>query len=128
MSFESYLNGLKKNRIILEDDFFIAIIEEKPLVNGHCVVFPKQVVDSFLDLTDEQISKIMIFSKRVGHAIEQVVSCKKIGMAVIGLQVRHAHLHLVPIKSADDLNFTRAKLEVSEGGLMEMASLIRENI
>lgn len=115
----------KPELIIAENEFFVAALEEKPLVLGHCVVFPKRVEDSFMDLGDAEISALMIFAKPIAHAIQQVVPCQKIGIAALGLQVRHAHLHLVPINSADDLNFTRAKLEVPQGELREMAALLK---
>ena len=114
--------------IIAENESFIAIIEEKPLVLGHCVVFPKQEIDSFIDLSNDQISGIMVFAKSIAHAIEKVVPCKKIGIAVIGLQLRYAHLHLVPINTADDLNFTRSKMDVSKDELVKMATQIRANL
>jgi len=123
--FDPYLKGERPELIIAENESFIAILEEKPLVLGHCVVIPKREEDSFFDLTNDELSAIMIFAKPIAQAIQKTVNCKKIGIAALGLQVRHAHLHLVPINSADDLNFTRAKLEVSNDELKKMAELIR---
>jgi len=123
--FDPYLKGEKPEFVIAENESFIAILEEKPLVLGHCVVIPKREEDSLMSLSDEEISEMMIFAKPVALAIQKTVPCQKIGIAALGLQVRHAHLHLVPINSADDLNFTRTKLEVSSETLKTMAELIR---
>jgi histidine triad (HIT) family protein len=126
--FSLYLNGQKQDYVITEDDRFMAIMEEHPLVRGHCVVFPKRVVDSWLSLSDEESAEIMVFAKKIGKAIEQVVTCKKIGVAVIGLQVKHAHVHLVPIDSADDLNFTRPKLDLAPVEMKEFAAKIKSHL
>ena len=123
--FSPYIRGEKPALVIAENEHFMAIIEEKPLVAGHCVVFPKRVEDAFLHLSDDEMAGIMVFAKKVGQAIEKVVPCTKIGIAVIGLAVRHAHVHLVPIQSADDLNFTRPKLNLPEEELVQMAARIR---
>jgi len=126
--FEPYLTGQKPEMVIAETDQFMAIIEEKPLVEGHCVVFPKRVEDAFLELSVDELAGIMALAKKVGEAIKKAVPCAKIGIAVIGLQVRHAHVHLVPINSADDLNFTRPKLYLSQDSLKKMADLIRSKM
>ncbi len=115
-------------RILFQDERFIALLEEKPLVLGHTIIVPKREEDYVFDLSDDEISGMMVFSKRIAAAIKKVVPCKKIGIAVIGLEVRHAHLHLVPISSADDLNFTRAKLSPSANELSEMAKKIRSKL
>ena len=110
--------------VVAENENFMAILEEKPLVLGHCVVFPKREEDSFFDLTDDELSKIMVFAKAVAVSIKKAVPCQKIGVAIIGLQTRHAHVHLVPINSPDDLNFTRPRVHATEADLRKLASLI----
>lgn len=126
MHFDPFLQGLKNDLIILQDDLFMAVIEEKPLVRGHCVVFPKQGVDSWTDLTEVQLSRILSFSKRVSDSIRETFPCVKVGMAALGLQVRHAHLHLVPLQIADDLNFTRDRIDLTREQLANDALSIRE--
>jgi histidine triad (HIT) family protein len=125
--FMPFLLGEKPALVIAETDRFIAVIEEKPLVEGHCVIFPKKVQDAWSDLSDQDLADLMVFAKPVAQAIQKTVPCVKVGMAVIGLQVRHVHIHLVPIQSADDLNFTRPKLILAESELSAMAARIRQN-
>ncbi len=122
-----FLRGEKPALVIAETDRFLAVVEEKPLAKGHCVVFPKQVQDAWSDLSDQDLADLMVFAKPVAQAIQKTVPCMKVGMAVIGLQVRHVHIHLVPIQSADDLNFTRPKLILAESELIAMAARIRQN-
>ncbi len=126
--FEPYLTGKMNHLVISENDRFMAIIEEKPLVQGHCVVFPKRMVDALVDLSDDEVSGLMVFANQVSRAIQKVIPCPKIGIAVIGLQVRHVHVHLVPIHSADDLNFTRPKLNTSPELLVELSDQIRSKV
>jgi histidine triad (HIT) family protein len=124
--FLPYIRGEKQHFVIAETNQFMAVIEEKPLNKGHCVVFPKAVTDAVYDLDDEALAGLMVFAKKIANAIRAVVPSQKIGIAVIGLQVRHAHIHLVPIHSADDLNFTRPKLEVAEDTLVKLATQIQK--
>ena len=123
--FAPFLNGSKSQFVLAENERFMAVLEENPLASGHSVVFPKRVEDFVFDLSDDELSGLMLFSKKIAHAIQKVVPCKKVGVAVIGLQVRHAHVHLVPIQSADDLNFTKSKLTVDVHELLSMVTLIR---
>ena len=90
-----------------------------PLVRGHALVVPKVEVDKIYDASDEVLSRMLVFAKPIAKAIEQAFPCRRCGMSVVGLEVPHAHLHLVPINSADDLNFTRAKIVVSKEDLEE---------
>jgi histidine triad (HIT) family protein len=111
--------------IVAENDKFIAFLDIMPMVLGHTLVVPKQEVDYIFDLSDDQLRDINVFAKKVGKAIESVVKCKRIGIAVIGLEVPHAHVHLIPMNSADDLNFTRPKLKPSQEDLAAVAAKIR---
>jgi histidine triad (HIT) family protein len=105
--------------VIAEDDNFIAFLDIAPLVRGHVLVVPKIEVDKIFEVSDEVLSRMLVFAKPIAKAIEQAFYCNRCGIAVVGLEVPHAHMHLVPIQSADDLNFTRAKLIVSPKELVE---------
>jgi histidine triad (HIT) family protein len=114
--------------IIAEDDRYIAFLDISPLVLGHTLVVPKQEVDYIFNLEDDGLAGLMVFAKKVAKAVEKAVPCKRIGVSVIGLEVPHTHVHIVPMNSADDVNFTRAKLSPSKEALAEVAEKIRKNI
>ncbi|MCS6832802.1 MAG: HIT family protein [Flammeovirgaceae bacterium] len=113
---------------IAENEDFFAFLDIFPLVEGHTLVVPKQEIDYLFDLDDRLLAGLHVFAKPIAKAIREVIPCKRIGTAVIGLEVPHAHLHLVPINSADDLNFTRPKLKVSSEELAAIAAKIREKL
>lgn len=98
---------------IAENDRFFAFLDIFPLVEGHVLVIPKTETDRFFDLSDDYLSEMLLFAKPIAKAIENVFPCNRCGISVVGLEVPHAHLHLVPINSADDLNFTRGKLKMT---------------
>jgi histidine triad (HIT) family protein len=98
---------------IAENDQFYAFLDIFPLREGHVLVVPKIAVDKFFDVPDDYLSGMLVFAKPIAHAIEQAFPCDRCGLSVVGLEVPHAHLHLIPINSADDLNFTRGKLKLS---------------
>jgi histidine triad (HIT) family protein len=98
---------------IAENERFFAFLDIFPLRHGHTLVVPKLEVDRFFDLPDEYLSGMLLFARPIALAIEQSFDCNRCGLAVVGLEVPHAHLHLVPIDGADDLNFTRPKLKPS---------------
>jgi len=98
---------------IAENDKFYAFLDIFPLVEGHTLVVPKVETDKFFDVADEYMSEYLLFAKRIAHAIEKAVPCNRIGVSVVGLEVPHAHLHLIPINSANDMNFANAKLKLS---------------
>ena len=98
---------------IAESDKFIAFLDIEPLVKGHVLVVPKTEVDKIFDVPDDYLAEMLVFAKPVAHAIEKAFNCKRCGISVIGLEVPHAHMHLVPINSSNDLNFTRPKLKVT---------------
>jgi len=98
---------------IAEDADFFAFLDIFPLREGHTLVVPKAAVDKFFDMSSADMSNILLFAQPIARAIERAFPCARCGMAVIGLEVPHAHLHLVPIDGADDLNFTRHKLKLS---------------
>lgn len=98
--------------VIAENDNFLAFLDVFPIVRGHVLVVPKQEVDRFFDVPDTLLGEWLLFAKPIALAIEQVIPCKRVGISVIGLEVPHAHMHLVPMQSADDVNFTRPKLNI----------------
>lgn len=98
---------------IAEDDLFFAFLDIFPLVEGHVLVVPKIEVDKFFDVPDDYLGRMLLFSKPIAKAIEKAFPCNRCGLAVVGLEVPHAHLHLVPINGINDLNFTRGKLKLT---------------
>ncbi len=113
---------------IAENDKFYAFLDIFPLVKGHVLVVPKVEVDQFFDMPEEFLSGILSFSQPIAKAIEKSFDCNRCGISVVGLEVPHAHLHMVPINEADDLNFTRPKLKLSADELKEVQSLILSNL
>lgn len=111
---------------VLEDEEFLAILDINPLVIGHVLVIYKIEIDYVFDLDDEVLARMILFSKRVSAMIKSKIECEKIGLSIIGLEVPHVHIHLVPICSADDLNFTRPKLKLSMDQLQESHRLLTE--
>ena len=109
---------------IAENDKFLAFLDVNPLVKGHTLVIPKQEIDYIFDVEDSLLSEMMIFSKQVALKIEKAIPCKRIGVAVIGLEVAHAHIHLVPMQSANDVNFTQPKLSFSKKEMEEVLNKI----
>ena len=110
----SSLVKLSSNRYkIAESDLFFAFLDIYPLVKGHVLIVSRIETDKFFDLSEDYLSAILLFAKPIAQAIEQSFDCNRCGISVVGLEVPHAHLHLVPIHSADDLNFTRDKLKLS---------------
>jgi histidine triad (HIT) family protein len=102
---------------IAENEYFFAFLDIFPMAKGHVLVVPKVETDHFFGLEEDLLSKILLFSKPIAKAIEQCFPCNRCGISVMGLEVPHAHLHLVPINNADDLNFTRSKLKLSDNEL-----------
>jgi histidine triad (HIT) family protein len=99
---------------LAENEFCFSFLDIKPLARGHSLVIPKMEVDNFFELPDEVLCEMITFSKKVASAIKQVVPCTKVGMSVIGLEVPHAHIHLVPIHAVYDLNFSNARMHFTE--------------
>ncbi|WP_336516174.1 HIT family protein [Pollutibacter soli] len=126
--FTRIINGEIPSYKILDNDKFYAFLDIAPLRMGHVLVVPKNETDRFFDLSEDYLSEILVFSKPIVSAIEKSFPCKRCGIAVIGLEVPHAHLHLVPIDSADDLNFTRKKLEPASADLKAAQQKILEKL
>ena len=110
---------------VAEDDKFFAFLDINPLAKGHTLVIPKREVDYFFDLTDEEIGAMQIFAKKVAVAIKEAFPCIKVGQAVLGLEVPHAHIHLIPMNSEKDVDFTKEKLILTPEEFEEIASALR---
>jgi histidine triad (HIT) family protein len=113
---------------IAEDDQFLAFLDVTPLVEGHTLVIPKKEIDYIFDLDPEVLAGLMKFAQRIAPAIKKAIPCKRIGVAVIGLEVPHAHVHLVPLNRILDINFSQEKLKLSQESLAKTAELIRSFI
>jgi len=100
--------------IIAENDDFIAFLDVFPLAKGHTLVIPKKQVDYLFDLDDELYNGLFSFAKKIASKVNSAVDCKRVGVAVIGLEVPHAHIHLVPLNTVEDINFSRPKLKFEE--------------
>jgi histidine triad (HIT) family protein len=111
---------------IAEDDQFLAFLDIAPLAVGHALVIPKKEIDYIFDLEPDTLAALHVFSQKVAKQIEKAIPCKRIGVAVIGLEVPHAHVHLVPLQNVSDINFERAKMDLCEEELAKTAASIRE--
>jgi histidine triad (HIT) family protein len=111
--------------IIAENEEFIAILDAFPLVKGHSLVIPKKEIDYIFDLEDDLLARMHIFSKNIARALKKAIPCPKIGMAVIGLEVPHAHIHLVPLNQVSDLNFSNPKLKVDSQEMEIIRDMIK---
>ena len=111
--------------IVAEDDQCIAFLDINPLAIGHTLVVPKREQDIFFDLKDHELSDLILFSKRVANAIKVVVPCNRIGVSVIGLEVPHAHIHLIPISTMGDINFANPKLSLSKEEFIAISGKIK---
>lgn len=112
---------------IAEDDRFLAFLDINPNAKGHTLCIPKIEVDKLFDLTEEEYSGLMQFSRKVAIALEKTIPCKRIGMAVVGLEVPHVHVHLIPLLDMDDMRFIR-KIQLSQDEFTNLAHSIRKNI
>ena len=111
---------------VAESNRYFAFLDIRPLAMGHTLVIPKAEVDYFYDLEDRDLADLMVFSKGVAAAIRQTVPCKRIGVSVVGLEVPHAHVHLIPLQSLHDMSFEKEPLEVSQEDLAALAAQIRK--
>lgn len=113
---------------VAEDDRFLAFLDISPLREGHTLVIPKRETDWIFDLPDEELAALHLFAKRVAKALRAAVDCRRVGMAVIGLEVPHAHIHLIPMQTVSDMNFANPKLAPSAEALAATAALIRSKL
>ncbi len=123
--FTKIVNGEIPSHKIAEDERFYAFLDIFPLVMGHTLVIPKKEVDYMFDLDDSTLGDLHVFAKPIAKAIQKVVPCKRIGTAVVGLEVPHAHLHLIPLNQMKDMDFMQPKLQPTQEELAEMAAKIK---
>ncbi|ERM84572.1 HIT family hydrolase [Rhodonellum psychrophilum GCM71 = DSM 17998] len=123
--FTKIINREIPAEIIAEDDNYIAFLDIMPLVKGHVLVVPKKETDYIFALEDDLLAGLFVFSKKIAKAIDKSIKCTRVGVAVIGLEVPHVHVHLVPLRTMDDINFTRPKMKLSKEELAEIATVIR---
>ena len=109
---------------VAETDAFLAILDVRPQAKGHTLCIPKQEIDYIFDIDDEQLAGLMVFAKKVAKAVEKAVPCKRIGVAVIGLEVPHAHVHLIPLNTVSDLSFGKEPVMMSPDEMHELAAKI----
>ena len=110
---------------VAEDDRFFAFLDINPMSKGHTLVVPKQETDYLFDLDDNMLTDMMVFAKKVAASLQKHMDCVRVGVAVIGLEVPHAHIHLIPIKSESDMNFRNPKLKLSPDEMKEIAQAVR---
>ena len=122
--FSKIIAGQIPSYKVAENDQFFAFLDIFPMVRGHVLVVPKAETDKFFDLSDDYLAEMLVFAKPIARAIEESFDCNRCGITVMGLEVPHAHMHLVPINSADDVNFTREKLKLSPQELKEIQEKI----
>ncbi|MBK8624065.1 MAG: HIT family protein [Saprospiraceae bacterium] len=113
---------------ILEDDKFLAFLDVFPLAKGHTLVIPKLEIDYIFDMEDGHIAELMVFTKKVALAIGKAIPCVKVGISVIGLEVPHAHVHLIPMQNVSDMNFSKEKLILSKDDMLVIAEKIKSKL
>jgi histidine triad (HIT) family protein len=124
--FSKIISGEIPCHKIAEDEKFLAFLDIQPVAKGHVLVIPKIEVDFFYDLPDDYLSEINLFAREVAKKIKRVVPCQRIGVAIIGLEVPHAHVHLIPMNSIGDVNFTKPRVQMSAQEFQELASEIAQ--
>ncbi len=110
---------------VAENEDFLAFLDIFPLAKGHTLVIPKKEIDYIFDIEDSMLGNYMVFAKKVAKAIEAVIPCERIGVAVVGLEVPHSHIHLIPINNVDDINFAKPKLKLEDKEFEEIATKIK---
>ena len=126
--FSKIVSGEIPSFKITEDEHHLAFLDVFPLAKGHVLVIPKQEVDSIFDLSDQAYANLWLFAKTTAKALEIAIPCKRVGIAVIGLEVPHAHIHLLPLQSVEDINFSNPKLTVSTDEMQAIAAKIRVHL
>lgn len=124
--FTKIINREIPAHIVAEDENSIAFLDIMPLVKGHVLVVPKQEIDYIFDMEPEALAELNLFAQKVAKAMDKTIKCTRIGVAVIGLEVPHVHIHLVPLRTMDDINFSRPKLKLTSEELAEVAETIRK--
>ena len=126
--FSKIIAGIIPSYKIAEDNNYYAFLDINPLAEGHTLVIPKKPTDYIFDMQDEELGGLIVFAKKIALAIEKSVPCKRIGIAVIGLEVPHAHIHLVPLNSIYDIDFKKPKLRLTPEEFIKIAEKIKQNL
>lgn len=126
--FSRIISGEIPSYKIAEDDKYFAFLDINPLAKGHTLVIPKKEVDYIFDIDDATLGGMLVFSKKIAKAIEKVVPCQRIGIAVLGLEVPHAHIHLVPINGGNDIDFSKPKQKLTKEEFEELTSKIKAQL
>lgn len=126
--FSRIVSGEIPSHKIAETEHFLAFLDINPLAEGHVLVIPKKEVDNLFDLDEETYIGLMLFSKIIGESLGKAIDCVRVGVAVIGLEVPHCHIHLIPLNEVGDINFSKPKLEVTPEELAATAAKIREHV
>ena len=126
--FTKIINGEIPAYRIAEDEFFLAFLDINPLREGHTLVIPKTETDHFFDLDEKYLSRILVFAKPIALAIEKSFDCNRCGISVVGLEVPHAHLHLIPINQVSDMDFKNPKLKLNQEAFREIQDKITGNL
>ena len=126
--FTRIINGEIPSYKVAEDEHYYAFLDINPLQKGHTLVVPKREEDYLFDLTDEELAGMMLFAKKVAKAIKKSIPCQRVGVAVVGLDVPHAHIHLVPLVEGNELNFSNPKKQFPKEEMEACAKLINSNL
>jgi histidine triad (HIT) family protein len=126
--FSKIASGEIPSHRIAEDDRFFAFLDINPLAKGHTLVIPKKETDYIFDLSDEDYRDLFLFAKKIALAIKRCIKCEKVGVAVVGLEVPHAHIHLVPINGIYDIDFSKPRVKIGEDEFKMIAERIAQNI
>lgn len=126
--FTKIVNGEIPCYKIAENDKFLAFLDIMPLTKGHTLVIPKQEIDYIFDVDDNLLAEMIVFAKKVAKAVDAAIDCKRVGVAVIGLEVPHCHIHLCPLNSMADINFENPKLEVPANEMVQIADKIKAKL
>lgn len=124
--FSKIISGEIPSHKIAENEKFLAFLDISPLAKGHTLVIPKEEIDYVFDVPDDLLAELFVFAKAVAKKIENAIPCERIGLSIVGLEVPHTHIHLIPINSVGDMNFSKPKLEYSQEELAEIAEKIRK--
>ena len=126
--FSKIIDGIIPCYKIAENESFLAFLDIQPLAQGHTLVIPKKEIDYIFDLDDSTLKEMMVFSKMVSEKLKTALPCKRIGVSIIGLEVPHAHVHLVPINNIDDMNFSKPKLDLSKTEMSAIQEQITKQV
>lgn len=126
--FSKIISGEIPSYKIYEDDRYLSFLDIRPMAKGHTLLIPKKEINYIFDIEDDLLSGIMPIAKRIAKAIEKVVPCKRVGVAVVGLEVPHAHIHLIPLHTVGDLRFDKTPVDLSKEEMNELAQNIREQL